>query len=234
MDAIFHDQLERELAEHEAPPLGSLVGDAMAAGRRLRWRRRLGLGASALGGAIAVAITATLAGSALATAPSTSAQPGASPVAESPQPSPGPTADAAEPGNLVGWTGEAIVAELTDLLPPGGDISDVEQSTDEFGATGGFTYVNGEQLGRIGLGVLIGPDPQRFPCHEGSSAACETTTDDGVTVTTRDLDPDDPAGDFRVDVGYPDDLIVFIEVSKTLLTAPEAVEIATDSSWSGG
>jgi hypothetical protein len=113
------------------------------------------------------------------------------------------------------------------MLPAGGTVSDLQTRTDEYGADVTFTYTNADKHGSIVVGVVIGPDPARFVCHNPKEKTCKRSTTGGVVVRSLIMDK----STIRVDAGFTGDVIVFVEADKSVLSRTQAVAIARDHTW---
>jgi hypothetical protein len=226
-NAAIRGQLDQELADSSPPPLGSLVADSIVDGRRLRRRRRFATVAGAAAGVLLLigggAVTAATLGGGAA-APETAGQ-GGPPIMAPATP---PTTTAPAPKlPPTGLTAEVVMARLIPLLPAGGTVSDLKTTDDEYGADVTFTYTNGSRHGSIVIGVVIGPDPARFVCHDPKDKTCKRSNTGGVLVRSLMLDK----ATIRVDAGFTGDVIVFIEADTSVLSRTQAVAIARDHTW---
>jgi hypothetical protein len=254
----IRDQLARELAAAGAPPLGSLVTDAMTVGRRARLRRRyavVGCGLAALvvlvaGGAV---VGGRPSGGGFAPAAASSAPPEPTPV-----PTATPTDDApAIPAGHKATTGAAVVALLLDLLPPGGDISEVEHYEEAGVASGGFLYDDGRGAASVSAGVAdhpadYGAEADGFACPpDAEGFTCQSTTlGRGLTARVLVMGPygcaDTKCGlrNLRVEVRRLDGVYVIVDSyngpfgrnraptrDDTLLDVDEMLAIAGDPRW---
>jgi hypothetical protein len=98
MEKQIHEQLSRELADSDPPPLGNLVADAAAAGRRLRRRQHL----ATVGSGVAVLVVVASVGTFAAANAGSSAPAGITPVGSTVAPGstpigPVPSAEANHP-----------------------------------------------------------------------------------------------------------------------------------------
>jgi hypothetical protein len=219
-------QLDSELAESSPPPLGSLVADSLAAGRRLRRQRRvlaiLGVTAAVLlvlgGGSVLVS---SLRGTAGGT------QVGGQPTVPSAPPptTPSPTSSPVPP---TGLPADVVMARLIPLLPPGGTVADLQASSDEYGVDLTFTYTVGGKHGSVAFGVLVGPDPERFVCHNPKDKTCQRKTLSGGRVV-RSLMLERTV--IRADASFPGDVIVFIEADASVVSRSQAIAITTNHTW---
>jgi hypothetical protein len=224
-NAALRGQLDQELADSSPPPLGSLVADSIVDGRRLRHRRRFVTIAGAAAGVLLLigggAVTAaTLRGG--QAAPETAGQGGGPPIT-APTSTPAP----ATPLPPTGITAEVIMARIIPLLPAGGTVSGLHTSTDEYGADVTFTYTNGGKHGGIVVGVVVGPDPARFACHNPKDKTCKHSNTGGVLLRSLMLDKKT----VRVDAGFTFDVIVFVEADTSVLSRAQAIAIAKDPGW---
>jgi len=224
-NAALRGQLDQELADSSPPPLGSLVADSIVDGRRLRRHRRFATVVGAAAGVLLLiggrAVAAgTLRGS--SAAPETAGQGG--PPIVTPSFTPAPPAPALPPPGL---TGEVLMARLIPLLPAGGTVSDLRTTTDEYGADVSFTYTVAGKHGGIVVGVVVGPDPARFACHNPKDKTCKRSNTGGVLLRSLMLDK----RTVRVDAGFTWNVIVFVEADTSVLSRKQAVAIATDKGW---
>jgi hypothetical protein len=214
-------RLEAELAQSEAPPIGSLVGDALLTGRRLRLRRRFVMGIGVSAGLAIMVAGAVAVSSALGADPALQA----GPQSTAPAASGSPTQVVVPGASLM--TEEDVLTALAAVLPPGAQVQQPHVTGDEFSTTVVFTLANGNASGQVALGVLAGSDPARLVCHDETGPSCQAGTVNGATVRSFYL----PDGVLRVDAGLSDAVIVFIEAEADLLTRDQAVTIATDEVW---
>jgi hypothetical protein len=228
-NAAIRGQLDQELADSSPPPLGSVVADSIVDGRRLRRRRRfvavVGAAAGVLllvgGGAVTAA---TLRGG--SAAPETAGQ-GGPPIVANTTPATTTTTAPAAPLPSTGLTAEVVMARLIPMLPAGGTVSKLKTTTDEYGADVTFTLTLGGKRGSVVIGVVIGPDPARFICHDPKDKTCKRTVSGGVTVRSLMMGKTT----IRVDAGFTGDVIVFIEADTSVLSRTQAVAIARDHTW---
>jgi hypothetical protein len=260
----MRDRIVRGLAETGPPPLGSLVADALATGVRMRRRRRytvLAGGMAAL--AVMVSVGVVLAGRPVGGV----AVPGAvpTPTAEASKPDgrgptahPTPTPLVVPPGHRP-ITGEAVVALLIDLLPPGGEISEVDVWSAEGVAGGGFLYDDGRGAATVSAGVAgrpadYGPGVTGLACPAGDrDMRCEHSDGpDGLEIRVLRLGP--YGGDcsdakctianLRVEVRRPDGVYVTVDAyngpfgrnraatrDATVLDVDAMLAIARDRRW---
>src|SRR5262245_14392840 len=173
-NAALRGQLEQELTESSPPPIGSLVADSLAAGHRMRRQRRflavVGVAAAVLlvlgGGSVLVSSLrgGSTGGTQIGGQPSA---PSAPPTTVAPTPS-----STATGGPPTGLTPEVVMARLIPFLPPGGTVSDFLGSSDEYGQNISFTYTVDGKHGSVVFGLLVGPDPERFGCHNPNDKTC--------------------------------------------------------------
>jgi hypothetical protein len=222
VDAALRGQLDQEIVDSGPPPIGTLVADSVVAGRRLRRQRRT----ATIAGSAAAVLLLVGGGVVAASTLRTDAAGTGQTVGQAPPPVVAQTS--APPLPQTGLSAEVVLARLIPLLPDGGTISDVQLNTEEYGADVTFAFANGSKEGTITIGVLAGADPARFACHDPKDKTCKrTVTDEDVTVRSLVLD----RTDVRVDAGFPDDVIVFIEATRSVLSRTRAVAIATDAIW---
>jgi hypothetical protein len=258
----IRDRIVRELAETGPPPLGSLVADALARGVRLRRRRWYTVLASGLA-ALAVMVSAgvLLAGRPVGglSAPGAAASPTAEvPKVERSEPaaSPTPAALVIPPGHRA-TTGEAVIALLIDLLPPGGEISEVDFWGDSGVASGGFVYDDGRGAATVSAGVAdrptdYGSTVTGMGCPtDAPDMPCEySVRPDGIELRVLRLGPYDCTDakcsiqDLRVEIRRPDGVYVMVDSfngpfgggrpatrDETLLDLDQMLAIARDPRW---
>jgi hypothetical protein len=222
-NAALRGQLDQELADSSPPPLGTLVSDSIVDGRRLRRHRRFATVAGAAAGVLLLigggAVTAaTLRGG--QAAPETAGQ-GGPPVVAATTAAPGPKLPP------TGLTAEVVMARLIPLLPAGGTVSDLNTTTHEYGADVTFTFTRAGKRGSVVVGVVIGPDPARFACHNPKDKTCKRSNTGGVLLRSLMLDK----RTVRVDAGFTWDTIVFVEADTAVLSRAQAIAIAKSSVW---
>ena len=233
----IRESLDRELSEAGRPPLGSIVADAVAAGRRRRRWRRGAVVASGAGALTVMVVTALLLRPASTVGP---VPPG------------DPTTAARKAA-----TGEAVIALLLDLLPPGGEVAEVEHFTDRGVAAGSLLYDDGHGPATVSAGVAdhqnegsgafagmgCPPDAEGFTCRH-------RVTPDGVEVRVTTMGPYDCSDrkcsikDVRVEIRRPDGTFVTVDSyngpfghdraatrAETLLDADRMLAMATDPRW---
>jgi hypothetical protein len=252
-DVQIRDRLVRELAEGGAPPLGSLVADAIVAGGRLRRRRRFAMSAGAGGGLVAmVAAGVFVVSNAGGANTSNTLLPGG------PKPAPS-AATRVTGGEQKATTGEAVIALLTQLLPPGGHISEVEVSTGVDHAGGSLLFDDGHGAATVFAAVAdkpadYGPSVTGMQCPpNGEDFVCTRgVTADGSEVRVLTMGPNTTActdlkcsiKDLRVEVARPDGTYVTAEATNgpfghgraatradTLLSTDQLIAIASDPRW---
>jgi hypothetical protein len=189
----IRDQLARELAEAKAPPLGSLVTDALTRGRRHRRRRRFAVAGSGLV-VMAVLVAAGVvfagqpSGGGSGLVPGEAASPATTPPDRAGPDKAPPTTTPADPPVIPAGhkatTGAAVVALLLDLLPPGGGISEVEHFEEAGVASGGFLYDDGRGAATVSAGVADRPAGYGT---EVRGLECPAADSDGFTCESRDL-----------------------------------------------
>jgi hypothetical protein len=236
MDTVdIRERLGAELAERAAPPIGSLVEDAVIVGRRMGRRRRF-TSLVAAGVGLALVVVAGLAAlPALRPAPAVPAlgpaQVGAQPSEppETSEPAP-PTAAASTAVASTGFlpTGDEILAILPGLVPPGSQILNPQiRSSDEFSTSVAFTLDNGGVSGLVSVILQSAVEAVRLECVDGATA-CQV--DIVGTATVRSLYLGE-GGELRVDAGLSADRMVVVEADPDVLTRQAGIAIATAGIW---
>jgi hypothetical protein len=257
----IRDQLGRELAQAAAPPLGSLVADAMATGVRTRRRRRYAVAASGLAAlSIMVAAGVFLSGrpvgptavipGAATSAPPPSRHPKAAPETTPPVPVPVPAGHRAT-------TGEAVAALLAELLPVDGDLSAVDLYVDTNVAAASLLFDDGRGRATVSAGVAdrpadYGPTVSGMQCPpDDDGFVCEhEVLPGGLEVRVLTLGPYDCTDakcgiiNVRVELARPDGVHVMVDAyngpmgggrpptrDAVLLDADEMLTIARDPRW---
>jgi hypothetical protein len=225
-NAALKGQLDQELAESSPPPLGSLVADSLTAGRRLR-RRRLVVAVVGVTAAVLLVIGGgSVLVSSLRGAPAAGTRIGSQPSV--PPTTAAPASPSAAPVPPTGLPTDVVVARLIALLPPGGTITDVSATSDDFGTDVTLTYTKNGKPGSVAFGVLIGPDPERFICHNPADKTCKRKTlSGGRVVRSLMLEPTV----IRADASFPGDIIVFIEADTSVVNRAQAIAITTNQTW---
>ena len=255
MKVHIRDQIAEELAGRGAPPMGTLVDDALVAGRRLRRRRRWAVAASAAASFVAVASAGLVVASGLAGggAPATvqAGEPGKS--------SEPPAAAAPEipPGHAL-TSGAAVVVLLRELVP-GGGVSEVDHGTDTGSAFGSFVFDDGQGAATVSAGVAnrpahYGPSVTGMLCPpDEDGLVCEHTVNpDGSEVRVMTVGPyggdcsDDKCSisDLRVELKRPDGVYITVDAyngpfgrnrgatrEATVLDVAQLTAIAEDPRW---
>jgi hypothetical protein len=187
----IRDQIGRELSESAAPPLGSLVSDALAAGVQRKQRRQYGIiGGTAAGIAALATIGVFAAGTGGAP---TLVTPGAAnvvaasaaPSSRAPSAAPSKPAAPSSPPPYAGQTttGQSVIALLTALMPFKGHITEITFDASNGNADGSFLYDDGRGAATVNASV------SDQPANYGSSVTgmhCPAN-DAGFTCTVRDL-----------------------------------------------
>jgi hypothetical protein len=233
--------LAREIAASGPPPLGSLVADAVTTGLRRRRLRRYTVAAS---GAVALVLTLTV-GMLL--------RPGGEVATPA---GPGPTTSAA--GAAKPATGQAVVALLLDLLPPGGDVSEVEYYAADGIVSGGLLYDDGHGAATVSAGLSAraaeyGTTGMQCPPNGNGFVCVHDTRPGGIEVRVMTMGPyTSPDCDMtkcslqelRVEIRRPDGVYVTLDTyngpfghgrgatrAHTLLDADQLYAFATDPRW---
>jgi hypothetical protein len=261
MEAQIRDQLTHELADSGAPPVGSLVTDAVAAGRRSRRRRRLAITASAAVTVVATASAGVLALSAMGGGSQVPAQAGGprpAPTKAAPAATASPAAKQAIPPGHVATSGQAVVALLRELVP-GGEVSEIDFFDSPGAAGGGFLYDDGHGAATVSAGVAdkpadygTGREGMQCPPNDDGFVCQHSTTPEGLEVRVLTMGPyggdcsDRKCSikDVRVEIGRPDGVYVTAEAysgpsghnraatrSDTVLSVAELTAIAKDPRW---
>jgi hypothetical protein len=228
-DLQFRQQITAELADSAPPPLGSIVADATARGARLRRRHRFAratAGVAVLGaGAVLVWLVGVGPGAhALGRQPA-----GADPVKSA---APTPTSSPSVAPGRTYTTGRAVVALLLDLVPPGGQTSELRatplnpQDAAALGAgtaSGGFLYDDGTGAATISAGVTdqqndslaadfrCPPDATGFTCTRSSVRDLQIRVSTMGPYTTGCSDAKCGIKDVRVEVKRPDGVYVTVD-----------------------
>lgn len=246
-DVQIRDQLARELADSSAPPLGALVADAVVTGSRLRVRRRLAVVTTSVAGVVALLSAGVFFASNVNGSSSSAPLLPAGP--KSPVPS--------SPVGHKATSGEAVIALLTDLLPPGGQISEVDFYSENGNVSGGFVYDDGHGAATVSAGVSdkpadYGTEVTGMQCPaDGGGFVCQySLTPDGVEVRVITMGPYDCTDlkcsikDLRVEIKRHDGTYVTMEAyngpfglgraatrADTLLNVDQLLTMANDPRW---
>jgi hypothetical protein len=143
----IRDQLVREISDSDAPPIGSLVADAVTSGIRARRRRNGLLGGAAAG--LAVVAVAAAVNMLSGTAPVSPAQAGTLPgliaaSAAAPSPTPAKIKPSPDPTDTAKYApGKPVVKLLEHLVAPHGHFTEVSYSS------GSFLYNDGHGAATI-------------------------------------------------------------------------------------
>ncbi len=191
IDTQLRERIARELAGSDAPPLGSMVADAAAAGASRRRLQRYGIIGGSLAGIAAFAIVgALIAGGAPTPNPLQAGSAGAGPTpAAAPSyapPPPGspdgnPPTHPPYPGQTT--TGQAVVALMTTLMPFPGTLSQIDFGKSPGWANGTFLYQDGK--GPATVSASVSDEPVQFdPTVPVMKCPPDTP---GFTCTARNL-----------------------------------------------
>lgn len=252
----LREQLIREMADNDAPPIGSLVSDAVNSGNRAR-RRRYGLIGGATAGLAVAIVVGTIA--ALTAMPGTAA---VGPAAGGPQSStaPSPAAPSGKPTDgrpsaapTAYAAGKPVVKLLEHLVAPHGHFTEVAYDQ------GSFLYNDGHGAATISARVsdapvdygadVVGmacPAPVRdFVCEvrnlsKGAVARIATMGPYGDCTEAKCS-----IQDRRVEIRRADGTYVVIDAfngpaghnraatrTRTILSTKQLLVIATDPRWS--
>jgi hypothetical protein len=233
MEPYIHDQLDHELADSAALPLGTVVTDAIATGTRMRRRQRLTVAAS---GGAALAVIATVAvfaapyfgsggtpGPQLAI-PAASSDP-VTPPPEKLAPGPSPTVTIPVPPGQKLTSGAAVISLLRDLVAPPGGISEIDRSESYDGASGSFVFDDGAGAATVSAGVSTGPAKygpdvtgMQCPADDQYIKCQHSVTPEGLEIRIMTMGPYADATeaknsikDVRVEVKRPDGVYVTAE-----------------------
>lgn len=183
----FREQLARELADSDAPVLGSLVSDAAAAGARRLSRQRYGFaaaGAAALTGVVVLGVFAVgygrPDGAATASSPAAGGVVSSAPPSRPTTPTASATATKAPTGTSVSTTGQRVVVLLTSLVHPK-HVTEVEFGASDGNAYGTFLYNDGR--GAATVFASVSNQPAQY-----NTVGMDCPVDEpGLTCTTRHL-----------------------------------------------
>jgi len=230
MDTVdIRRELETELGTATAPPLGSIVDDALATGRRLRSRNRMLTAVAA--GAIVVLSGGAIAGAwMLRPAPSSDVAAPPHSAAATSNSAATTTTVGVGTGGPDGVTETNYLRQITALLLTfGAEVQDSRITVDETSADAVLTVVTAGGSGQlvVGFQAAIDEDPGRFQCHADGPPDCQVETINGATVRSLTLD----GGELRVDAKFGESHVVYIEAAPGLLTREQGVAFVSDSSW---
>jgi hypothetical protein len=121
-----------------------------------------------------------------------------------------------------------ILGQIVSLLPEA-QVQDPEVTVEEIQTTAVLTLTTATGSGQFVVGVQAASDPARLVCHDIEPPRCQVETVNGATVRSLTLDD----GELRVDAGFGDTLMVYIEVAPGLLTREQGVAFVGDPSWVG-
>ena len=230
IDTQIREQLARELADSDAPALGSIVSDAAVAGARRLSRQRYGFaaaGAAALAGVVVLGVfTAGYNrpdGGPSATSPAAGDGVSSAPPSAPTTPTASKATTKAPTNTSVAMTGQRVVVLLTSLVHPK-HVTEVDFGASDGNAYGTFLYNDGH--GAATVFASVSNQPAQY-----NTVGMDCPADEpGLTCTTRHLAGGDEARimlmgpygstctdkkcslkDLRVEVKRPDGTYVIAE-----------------------
>jgi len=252
----IREQLVREISDSDAPPIGSLVADAVTSGIRARRRRRGWLGGATAG--LAVVAVAAAVNMLSGTAPVSRAHAGtpqglAAASAAAPSPTPAKTKPSPDPTDTAKYaSGKPVVKLLEHLVAPHGHFTEVSYSS------GSFLYNDGH--GAATISALVSDTALSYG-PEVKGMACPAIVPD-FTCVVRHLphgvvarimtmgpysdcsEPKCSVEDRRVEIERTDGLHVAVDAfsgpeghdraatrTKTILSTNQLIAIATNPQW---
>jgi hypothetical protein len=259
IDTQIREQLARELANSDAPVLGSLVSDAATAGARRLSRQRYGFaaaGAAALAGVVVLGVF-TVGYNRPAAGPTATSPAAGDGVSSAPPSLPTtPTASATSTSGSVATTGQRVVVLLRSLVHAK-HVTEVDFGASDGNADGTFLYNDGH--GAATVFASVSNQPAQY-----NTVGMDCPADEpGFTCTTRQLAGGNEARimlmgpygssctdkkcslkDLRVEIKRPDGTYVIAEAyngpqghdraatrPNPILDTNRLIAIATDSRW---